>query len=487
MIEDMNLNDLNELYKMYLNDAKKYENLGDEIRANKSLKDAENIRVSYSYKYWALFRENDIVNKDKLEYGKLSSLNKYLLSKGLKRCGHCSMIKSVDQFGLNKHMEDGYQTSCSNCRNKQSWINHEKKRIKKDPLSRFKIGDYIEESMLIGVKGYSTIRGLNQGLSKKKRKVCNKCGILKPFKDFNFISSNSKSRKSVCKDCETKGLDESAIISNNENLQQSSFSSKSSFEIFFDQNCVSREDRIVSSDINKNEMYEIYKKWHRDTYLNSHYTGRKEVIEILNRLCKGNTVRYDGCTFYTDFTLNKDIIDKYEYVLLERNKTEKSFLEGTTDIINSGTSTESSEIAMTGVQQESQKVISKVYDGERKPWDCPYCGKVISPYCDEHICEAKNSYNNELSINKPEVSEGKINIEYSKELQRAGIEKALREGTKTGRPFGRPKINKPENYDEIMKKWVSGDLTSRDAMDLLGLKRNTFHNMARENGYYKEV
>lgn len=62
-----------------------------------------------------------------------------------------------------------------------------------------------------------------------------------------------------------------------------------------------------------------------------------------------------------------------------------------------------------------------------------------------------------------------------KTRQRQGIDIALSSGVK----FGRPKIEKPDNYDEIIGLWKNKQITAREAMKLLNLKPNTFYNMVK--------
>lgn len=61
--------------------------------------------------------------------------------------------------------------------------------------------------------------------------------------------------------------------------------------------------------------------------------------------------------------------------------------------------------------------------------------------------------------------------------QKEGIENALKKGVK----FGRPKIEKPNNYDEVMSKWKDKKIKSKEAMELLGLKNNTFYNLIKNS------
>lgn len=65
--------------------------------------------------------------------------------------------------------------------------------------------------------------------------------------------------------------------------------------------------------------------------------------------------------------------------------------------------------------------------------------------------------------------------------QREGIDIALKYGTKTGNSFGRPKITKPDNFEEVIKEWKDKKITARSAMKLLNLKPNTFYNMVKDD------
>lgn len=55
--------------------------------------------------------------------------------------------------------------------------------------------------------------------------------------------------------------------------------------------------------------------------------------------------------------------------------------------------------------------------------------------------------------------------------QAEGIASAKKRGAK----FGRPAIEKPKNWEEIMKKVECGELRSVEAMKLLGVKKTTFY------------
>lgn len=62
--------------------------------------------------------------------------------------------------------------------------------------------------------------------------------------------------------------------------------------------------------------------------------------------------------------------------------------------------------------------------------------------------------------------------------QKQGIE-ALR-GTPGWENYGRPDQQIPENYEEIMKRWLNHEITAVAAMNLSGLKRTTFYKLAKK-------
>ncbi len=48
-----------------------------------------------------------------------------------------------------------------------------------------------------------------------------------------------------------------------------------------------------------------------------------------------------------------------------------------------------------------------------------------------------------------------------------------------GKHLGRPKAEKPDNWDEIYSIWKNGSITAVKAMELTGLKRSTFYKFAK--------
>lgn len=80
---------------------------------------------------------------------------------------------------------------------------------------------------------------------------------------------------------------------------------------------------------------------------------------------------------------------------------------------------------------------------------------------------------------------------YTAEKERENIRKRQRQGIdvmpivdgkkvslKTGRPTGRPKAIKPDNWNEIYTRWHNKEITAVKAMEILNLKPNTFYKFA---------
>ena len=67
--------------------------------------------------------------------------------------------------------------------------------------------------------------------------------------------------------------------------------------------------------------------------------------------------------------------------------------------------------------------------------------------------------------------------------KRATILRTQAEGIKCalaqGRPYGRPKIEIPSNFEEVYIKWKNGEVTGTKAIELTGLKRNKFYDFVK--------
>lgn len=46
--------------------------------------------------------------------------------------------------------------------------------------------------------------------------------------------------------------------------------------------------------------------------------------------------------------------------------------------------------------------------------------------------------------------------------------------------YGRPQVHLPDNYAEVMERWMRGEITAAAAMGLTGLSRTTFYRLAHQ-------
>lgn len=70
------------------------------------------------------------------------------------------------------------------------------------------------------------------------------------------------------------------------------------------------------------------------------------------------------------------------------------------------------------------------------------------------------------------------------EQERETIRKRQREGIDAakakGKHLGRPSAIKPDNYDEVLTRWRSKEITARYAMKLLGVSKSVFYRWAQQ-------
>lgn len=71
------------------------------------------------------------------------------------------------------------------------------------------------------------------------------------------------------------------------------------------------------------------------------------------------------------------------------------------------------------------------------------------------------------------------------EQERITIRKRQREGIETakkkGKRLGRPKVDVPDNWEEIVRHWKQGEISAKEAMRLTGLKKSSFYKLIRES------
>ena len=64
---------------------------------------------------------------------------------------------------------------------------------------------------------------------------------------------------------------------------------------------------------------------------------------------------------------------------------------------------------------------------------------------------------------------------FIKQRQKEGIASSKSNGVK----FGRPKIEKPDNFDIVVSQWKNKEIKTKEALELLDLKPNTFYTMVK--------
>ena len=70
------------------------------------------------------------------------------------------------------------------------------------------------------------------------------------------------------------------------------------------------------------------------------------------------------------------------------------------------------------------------------------------------------------------------------EQERLNIRQRQREGIDAakakGKHLGRPKFQKPDNWDSVVSQYKQGKITSKEAIEILGIKKSTFYVQLRE-------
>lgn len=75
-------------------------------------------------------------------------------------------------------------------------------------------------------------------------------------------------------------------------------------------------------------------------------------------------------------------------------------------------------------------------------------------------------------------------LSYVAEQERIFISQRQKEGIAAAKnnnvKFGRPKIEKPQNFDIVVNKWKNKEIKTKEAIEILGLKPNTFYNLVKQ-------
>ena len=89
------------------------------------------------------------------------------------------------------------------------------------------------------------------------------------------------------------------------------------------------------------------------------------------------------------------------------------------------------------------------------------------------IMETINNMLNELYATMAQAE-----IEKKEKRQREGIETKKARGE--WEDYGRPKAQKPSNWEEVIAQWERGEITAVKAMELTGTKKTTFYKLLKQ-------
>ena len=94
------------------------------------------------------------------------------------------------------------------------------------------------------------------------------------------------------------------------------------------------------------------------------------------------------------------------------------------------------------------------------------------PQGQEWVCDMVNNILIEVLGSIAEDERNRIKIR-----QAQGIAEAKKKGEVK---FGRPRAEKPANWDEVFSKWQAGEITAVKAMELTDTTKSTFYKLAKE-------
>ena len=91
---------------------------------------------------------------------------------------------------------------------------------------------------------------------------------------------------------------------------------------------------------------------------------------------------------------------------------------------------------------------------------------------------------NNSSLDKKFICDLTLQIlAYVAEKERENIKSRQAQGIAAARAnnvqFGRPKIEKPDNWNEVIRQWQNSEITAKKAMEILNMKKSTFYSLLK--------
>ena len=82
-------------------------------------------------------------------------------------------------------------------------------------------------------------------------------------------------------------------------------------------------------------------------------------------------------------------------------------------------------------------------------------------------------------------------LAYVAEKERENIKSRQAQGIAAAKAnnvqFGRPKIQKPNNWNEVIRQWLNGEITAKKAMEILNMKKSTFYALLKSENERGEI
>jgi len=127
--------------------------------------------------------------------------------------------------------------------------------------------------------------------------------------------------------------------------------------------------------------------------------------------------------------------------------------------------------------QEQWRYITQELGAHIKVIDMP----LLDTTTDPNNLDSKFIADSVLQILSYVAQKERENIRQRQGMDNMQIIDGQRISAKTGRPVGKPRAVRPDNWDEVYTEWKAEKITARKAMQDLGLKPNTFYKFAKEH------
>lgn len=137
--------------------------------------------------------------------------------------------------------------------------------------------------------------------------------------------------------------------------------------------------------------------------------------------------------------------------------------------------------------------LGRNYDGIKNAWQhITHDIKADIRVLDMPLLDTTAGDSNDNKLDRQFIADLTLQIlSYVATKERDNIKLRQKEGIKLmkeqNRPHGRPKIQRPSNFDEIYLAWRANNITAKKAMEKLGLKKDAFYKFVKEQEFKSTV